>query len=273
MTLAQLKKRIVTANLQGTAGLSNEQLETYQVMGFDWLLKLCEPLNLLVPYQDNNIYRSVGEGWYLKNPTIAKEDEQYIDIDERLDMAFVYIIISFLAITNGGEKRFEASRLVLEYSINVNEMGYFKAKKIYEQESFIEAVKFDCYGKFYEVSERFVELVIDCILCNGVCMRADEHTQLEKYKSYLNGVVLPLDKEKLKAVDMAVYNYLMSNMELIAKYSSDELNYVTTMFNELCKVGEGEEVDSDVKALDMRTLNNACCEDNKKGVCVDDYHA
>ena len=61
MTLAQLKKRIQITNMQGMAELSNEKLETYQVMAFDWLLKLCEPLNLLVQYQDSNIYRVVED--------------------------------------------------------------------------------------------------------------------------------------------------------------------------------------------------------------------
>lgn len=272
MTLTQLKQKIEIANLQGMAALSNYKLEVYQQMAFDWMLNLCEPLNLLVAYKDSNIYRAVGDEWFLKKPIIAKNDDEYIDIDERLEMAFVYIIISFLAVSNGGEKRFEASRLVLEYAININEMGYSKAKRVYEQESFLTAVKFDCYGKFYEVSEDFVKLIIDCILCNGVCMDASENLQLEKYKSYLVGVVLPLDKERLVAVDNAVFKYLMKDIELVVKHSEDELNAVTTRFEELCKVGEGQTVDSDVIALDKRMATDACCEPRYElRKCKDEY--
>jgi len=274
MTLAELRDRIEVVNMQGMSPLNNEKLVVFQAMAFDWMLKLCEPLNLLVPYRDNNIYRFVEEGWYLKEPTLAREDDDIIDIDERLEMAFVYIIVSMLAIKSGGEKRFEASRLVLEYSINVNEMGYSKAKQVYEKESFLTAVKFDCYGKFYEVSEDFVKLVIDCILCNGVCMRADEIVQLDLYKQYLNGTVLPLNKERLIAVDSAVFNYFMQNMDEMMKYSDEQLSSVTTRFEELCKLGEGEEVAKEVKQLDQRLGNEACCEEKHelKG-CVDEYHA
>lgn len=272
MTLAQLKNKIKASNLQGMSELSNEQLETYQSMAFDWICKLCEPLNLVIGYQDTGIYRSLGDGWFLKKPVIAKSDDEYIDIDDRLEMAFVYIVVHFIGVNdNAMMKRSEASRLVLEYSIDVNELGYSKAKEVYEQESFIQAVKFDCYGKFYEVRERFVKLVVDCILCNGVCMRADEHTQLEKYKNYLNGVVLPLDREKLKAVDTAVFNYFINDMNELVKYSEEELNSVTTRFIELCKVGTGENVDADVISLDKRLSDNTCCvEDDLIERCVDE---
>ena len=94
MTLAALKKKIETANLQGMSQLSNEQLEVYQAMAFDWMLQLCEPVNLVVPYQDENIYETLSDGWFMKRPIIALNDEDHIDIDERLDMAFVYIIVS-----------------------------------------------------------------------------------------------------------------------------------------------------------------------------------
>lgn len=268
LTLAQLAERLTIVNLQGMAKLDNAKLEVYQAMAFDWMLKLCEPLNLLVPYQDNNIARTLEDGWFLKKPTIAKTDEEYIDIDERLEMAFIYIIVSFLAVKNGGEKRFEASRLVLEYAVETNELGYSKAKEIYEQNSFITKVKYDCLGKFYEVDEDFVKLVIDCILCYGVCMRADEATQLEKYKSYLKGVVLPLDREKLFAVDVAVFKYLMQHEELITKYSEDELNSVTTLFTSLCDEEQSEEV----RAVDGRLLNDACCEPKEElKRCKDEY--
>jgi len=270
MTLGQLKEQIGAINPQGMYPLTTEKLKVYQQMAFDWLLKLCEPLNLLVPYQDQNIYREVGEGWFLLKPTIAIQDEHIIDIDERLDLAFSYIVVHFIGMNDVSVmKRGEAYRLVLEYATDVNELGYSKAKEIYEQESFITNVKFDCYGKFYEVKSSFVEKVIDCILCNNVCMNANDNKQLEKYKLYLTGVVSPLDKERLKAVDTAVFNYLMNNMELIEKYSEEELNSVTTRFNELCKLGEGEAVDNDIESLDKRLASPACCEEEMKR-CIDD---
>ena len=270
MTLKQLKEQIGAINPQGMYPLTNEKLKTYQQMAFDWLLKLCEPLNLLVPYQDQNVYRAVDDGWFLLKPTIATEDEHFIDIDERLDLAFSYIIVHFIGMNDIAMiKRSEAYRLVLEYANNVNELGYSKAKEVYEQESFITTVKFDCFGKFYDVKSSFVKMVVDCILCNSVCMRADENKQLEKYKLYLTGVVTPLDKERLKAVDTAVFNYLMTDMELIAKYSEEQLNSVTTRFNELCKFSEGEVVDNDIESLDRRLASPACCEEKMKG-CIDD---
>jgi len=273
MTLAQLKNMIPTINPQGVsvALLTNEKLEVYQQMAFDWILKLCEPLNLVVGYRDTNIYRSIGDGWFLKKPTIATEDEHFIDIDSRLDMAFVYIVVHFLGHNDVAVmKRNEAYRIVLEYAVNVNEMGYRRAKEVYEQNSFITKVKFDCYGKFYEVDEDFVKLIIDCLLCNGACMRADENHQLELYKQYLLGIVSPLDRERLRAVDESIFRYLMKNIDLVVQYSEEELGSVTTYFEELCRLGEGETVAPEIGAIDKRMLNDACCEDEMK-VCRDEY--
>ena len=273
MTLAQLKFNIESANLQGMAPLSTAQLEVYQQMAFDWICKLCEPLNLLIGYQDTGIYRSLGDGWFLKKPIIAQSDDEYIDIDDRLDLAFIYIIIHFIGVNdNAIIKRNEASRLALEYSIDINELGYSKAKRVYEQESFITVVKFDCFGKFYEVCEDFVKTVIDCILCKGVCMRADEHKQLEKYKTYLNGVVNPNNREKMRAIDNAVFVYLMSDVKRFSSYSAEELGSVTTRFEELCKISTGESVADDVIALDKRLMNSACCgSSSEMKRCVDEY--
>jgi len=272
MTLAQLKFKIASANLQGMYPLDNDKLEVYQQMAFDWLCKLCEPLNLVVGYQDSSLYRSLGDGWFLKKPVIAQEDDEYIDIDDRLDLAFTYIIIYFIGVNdNAMMKRNEASRLALEYATDVNELGYSKAKEVYEHKSFINGVKFDCFGKFYDVDERFVKMVIDCILCNGACVQGYEYSYIQKYKDYLNGVVKPLDREKMKAVDSAVFLYLMKNMDLIREYSEEALSSVTTRFDELCKIGS-DDVDRDVIALDKRMLHNACCDiaNSKKG-CVDEY--
>lgn len=272
MTLALLKTSIQAVNLQGFAPLKNEQLEVYQQMAFDWICKLCEPLNLLISYRDTAIYRPVGDGWYLKKPMIAKNDDEYIDIDERLNMAFIYIIVHFIGSNeNSMMKRSEASSLILAYSITVSEMGYTKAKQVYEQESFITNVKFDCFGKYYEVCPEFIKTAISCIIECKACMRVEEAKQIEKYKQYLNGVVLPLDREKLVALDSAIFTYLMKNIELISKYSEEQLNSVSTRFIELCKIGT-DTVDSDVIALDKRIINDACCteQDDIKG-CIDEY--
>ena len=265
MTLSELRTEVEFANLQGMSALSNGKLEVYQNMAFNWLFSLCEPINLVVPYSDTNIYKKLNAGWFLKKPTIAKFDDDIIDLDERLNMAFVYIIVSFLAINSGGEKRFEASRLVLDYSISIDEMGYSKAKEVYEESSFITAVKFDCFGKYYQIEDGFIEKVIDCILCNGACMRVDEYKQLEKYKMYLKGDVAPLDKEKMLALDNGVFIYLMEHLEIVRKHNEEELNSVTTRFEELCKLSNSESVAEDIISLDKRMSQNSCCE--TKGEC------
>jgi hypothetical protein len=259
MTLSELRIKVEFVNLQGLSRLSNGKLEIYQSMAFDWLLALCEPLNLVIPYSDSNIYKRLDDGWFLRKPTIAKHDDDEIDLDERLELAFVYIIVSFLAVSNGGEKRFEASKLVLEYSISIDKMGYSKAKKIYEESSFITAVKFDCHGRFYEIEDGFVSKIIDCILCQSACMRADEYKQLEKYKKYLKGTVSALDREKLLALDTGVFNYLIENKELIVKYTEEELNSVTSRFEELCKFSNNEQVERDIEALDKRLSQKSFC--------------
>jgi len=265
MTLAQLKFNIQTANMQGMAPLSNGKLEVYQQMAFDWILKLCEPLNLLISYRDKDIYRAVDDNWYLKRPVIAKGDDEYIDIDSRLDLPFTYIIIHFLGMNEVARmKRGEAYRLVVEYSNNVSELGYSKAKRLYAQESYITAVNFDRHGKFYWVDENFVKLVVDVLLCHNRCMDSSMYTQITKYKLYLTGIVDAQNRESMRAVDSAVFEYLLKNPKYFNDYDAEALNNITTLFEKLCNA------EPDVEALDKRLVDNVCCIENHERGCMDE---
>ena len=258
MTLAQLKEKADALKIGGRVLPSDVHLEYFQEMVFENIVQLCDPLNLAIPYQDSDIYRPINEDgaveWFLRKPRIAKVDADYIDIDSRLELAFVYFLIASLA--NDKDKvlfEHRADRVCVEYAVHVLEMGLPKAKEVYEMESFITAVRFDCVGRKYSVDVSFIKLVIDCLLCNLVCMTASKKKQLSLYSSYLNAVsVSPLDLENLRALDGAVFLYLLDNMAEYAVYSALELANVTTLSCEFEKMTIGESVEPWVTEINKR---------------------
>lgn len=221
---------------------------TLQSRAFLELTKYCEPLNLLIAYDDRDILKIVDSVWRLKKPLIAENDTNYIDIDERLDRAFVYMCIALSITGNGKESKIDraefdamAYRECLDYAVSIGTVGYDTAKRVYEQESFVTGVEFDCLGRIYKVSSSFVDLVIDCILCGRRCMYSAESKQLELYKDYIAGTVRAADKERLMAVDKAVFHRLMNDPEKLMKYSADDLAQATTLFCEFSKIDQGIE--------------------------------
>jgi len=259
MTLAGLKSKAEAVKIGGRKIPDNAMLETYQEMAFDYITQLCSPLNLTISYQDSDIARFVEEDdegveWFLKKPVIAKADGDYIDIDSRLDMAFVYAMVSFLA-TDGDKVLLDqkAERACVEYACNVLGMGLSKAKEVYEEESFITGVRFDCVGKVYEVESAFIDLIFDCLLCGQTCMNAAEAKVLDMYRKYLEGEsVRPVDLGRLRAVDIAVFDHVLSSPEILENYSAEQLNKVTSVFCELGTVADSGVVEPWVIETDRR---------------------
>ena len=258
MTLAQLKEQADALKIGGRVLPDNLKLEAFQSMIFDDIIQLCDPLNLAIPYRDSNIIRPINEDgnyeWFLKKPRVATLDTDYIDIDSRLDMAFVYYLLAFVA--NDDDRvifELRADRVCIEYACNVLRMGLSKSKEVYEEESFLTSVRFDCVGRMYYVDETFVDLVISCLLCGNPCMVSAQKKQLELYKTYLTGASMcPTDVEALRALDTAIFMYLFNNMGEFTSYSVDELAGITTLTCELEKLGRGEEVEDWVKEIDTR---------------------
>jgi len=241
MTLAELKQNIQTANFGGIKALTNKQLELYQQRAFEYIVEFCEPINLVVSYNDGDIYKILDDGWFLKKPTIAKSDSEYIDIDSRLDMAFVDSIISFISSDPRERIEYEqrAYQKALEYAIVIEKVGYFEAKRIYEFEDFIVGVNYDCESRFYKVDTFIVELILKCIL-KKECKKDLLHIHnlfLKQYEKYISGVVDPRKREKLQAVDREVYKKLMCDGELVNKYEFEDLKRVTTLF---CEFNENQ---------------------------------
>jgi hypothetical protein len=250
MTLAELKADMRSIHPGGRYMADDGMLKVHQKRAFSKLFEWCEPLNLLIAYDDRDIAKIVDSVWRLKKPLIAESLEAYIDIDERLDTAFTYLMISLLITGNGAESKrdkaeFEemAYREALEYAISVQTVGYDNAKRVYEQESFIEGVEFDCLGRVYLVSRAFVDKVIDCILCGRQCLSSAEAKQLELYKKYIAKEVRAVDKEKLSAVDKAVFHRLVNDPERLAKYSNEDLAKCSTLFCEFSKLDQDGAVD------------------------------
>ena len=69
-------------------------------------------------------------------------------------------------------------------------------------------------------------------------MGSAESKQLELYKSYIDGTVRAGDKEKLLAVDKAVFYRLMNDVEKLTKYSSEDLANCSTLFCEFSKIDQ-----------------------------------
>ena len=264
MTLAELRDRANSIKIGGR--VLPADLSVFQEAIFATITQLCTPLNLLIPYRDREILTFVGEDdeckntkWYLRKPTVAKEDSEYIDIDSRLDMAFVYLLAAYVA-ADSDRVRFEqlAERICVEYACSVDAMGFAKAKEVYGLESFITDVRFDCVGRFYIIDEDFVKLVIDCLLCNGVCMDFAMYDRLELYKTYLaGGSIKPMDFDSVRAIDIAVFLYIMNNLEEYKAYSAEQLSRVTTLSCEFEKLANGEAVEQWVLDLDKRLYLSA----------------
>jgi len=250
MTLAQLKVRADALKIGGRVLPSNDKLEAFQTMVFDNIIQLCDPLNLAIPYQDSDIYRPINEDgdveWFLKKPRIAEGDADYIDIDSRLETAFVYYLIALVA--NDEDKVvFErrADRMCVEYAVSVLKMGLPKAKEVYEEESFVTSVHFDCVGRVYQVDASFVDLVMSCLLCGQTCMVASQRKQLDLYKSYLEGEPSrPADLSALRALDRAVFLYLLDHIELVDVHGTEKLNTITTLSCEFEKISNNEPVET-----------------------------
>lgn len=259
MTLAELRSKADSIKIGGRVLPAN--LSVFQEAIFATITQLCSPLNLLIPYRDKDLLTFVGEDdeckntkWYLRKPIIAKEDSEYIDIDSRLDMAFVYLLAAYVA-ADSDRVRFEqlAERICVEYACSVDAMGFAKAKEVYGLESFITDVRFDCVGRFYIVDADFVKLVIDCLLCGNVCMDAAKYERLQLYKQYLAGEsIRPIEIPNLQALDRAVFLYIMNNLEAFSAYSASDLSRVTTLSCEFEKLANGESVEPWVLEIDKR---------------------
>lgn len=259
MTLGTLLGEVQTIHPGGAFGADETKAQVHQRRVFGMLFQWCEPLNLLVAYNDRDIEKIVDGVWRLKKPRIATATGEHIDIDERLNNAFIYAYISATITGNGAESKrdkaeFEemAYREALEYAVSVQTVGYDNAKRVYEQESFITGVYFDCVGRVYEVSRAFVDLVIDCILCGRRCMNSAEAAQLERYREYIEGTVRAADKEKLIALDKAVFHRLMNDPEKLAAHAADELAQASTLFCEFSKLDQGVDTEAWVKDESLR---------------------
>jgi hypothetical protein len=258
MTLAQLQDKVDAVKIAGRLPLSDAKMEVYQAMAFDFVTQLCYPLNLAIPYQDRETYRFMenenGVAWFLKKPRIATVGTEVIDIDSRLDMALVYCIAAYIA-NDASRAEFEqrAERVCTEYACEVFKMGLPKAKEVYEQESYIEGVYFDCVGQVYEVSLLYVKLIIDCLLCNGACMNASQAAQLSLYRKYLAGEAIEIELvERLRAVDAAVFTYTLNHLELYEAYTAEQIGALSTIPCEFEKIAKGETVQSWVEDVDRR---------------------
>ncbi|GEM_PF-2221295 len=263
MTLGELQTRIDTVTLSAVAPLSFEQLAIYQQMAFDYMLALCEPLNLVIFYRDSDIARivRVEEEVYLKAPKIATNSNEFIDIDKRLEVSFVYVICSLIL----GDKAYKerAYRLLLEYSLEVGDMGYVKAKEVYESRfSFINGVVFDALGRIYRVDKSFRDKTIDTLLCKKVCLNSSFYLQIKAYEKYLKGVFEPQDRLKFEALDLAIFSHLVDSGDVL-KYRDEELTRVTSLF---CRFSK-KEMDEGDKALDKRMEYGMCCEDIQSRPC------
>lgn len=260
MTLAELKAKAEAVKIGGRLPLDNAKMPVYQEMVFDFVTQLCAPLNLAIPYQDRDIYRFIEEDeagveWFVKQPRIALDDADYIDIDSRLDMAFVYALAAFMA-ADADRVLLEqkAERICVEYACASLKMGLPKAKEVYEQERFVQAVQFDCVGRVYTVDAVFVDTVIACLLCGNVCMNAAQARQLDAYRRYLadTASVQPVEMEALRALDAAVFTYLVNHAEKFAAYGDTALSRVTTLYCEFEKLAQGKTVEPWVQQIDTR---------------------
>jgi len=246
MTLAQLQQDIQNIHPGGRAISTPTQMITHQKRAFSKLFEWCEPLNLLIAYDDRDVAKIVDDVWRLKSPRIATTVDEHIDIDKRLELAFTYMLISLTITGNTKESKIDkleyedmAYREALEYAVKVLAVGYDTAKLVYEMESFVTGVEFDCLGRVYHVSSAFVDMVIDCILCGRQCMGSGEASQLEMYKKYIAGDVRVVDFEKLLAVDKAVFYRLVNDFEKLTKYDNDDLARASTLFCEFSKIDQG----------------------------------
>jgi hypothetical protein len=275
MTLGELQQNIKDIHPGGRAVSTSQQMQIHQKRAFSKLFQWCTPLNLLVAYNDRDIEKIVDDVWRLKSPRIAKNTIEYIDIDKRLELAFTYALISLTITGNGKESKIDkaeyedmAYREALEYAVKVEDVGYDTAKLVYEMESFVTGVEFDCLGRVYHVSSAFVDMVIDCILCGRQCMNSAEYSQLELYKSYIDGDVKAVDYEKLLAVDKAVFYRLMNDVEKLTKYSSEDLARASTLFCEFSKIDQGVDASGFAVVEDKRMGFMECdkpvCESNNR---------
>jgi len=256
MTLMQLKEYVEALKIGGRVLPNDASLETFQKMVFDHIVQLCDPLNLAIPYQDSDIVRPINEDgpgeWFLKKPRIAKIDADYIDIDSGLETAFVYYMIAFVA--NDKDKvvfEQKADRMCIEYAVSVLDMGLPKAKEVYELDGFILSVSFDCVGRKYTVDLSYVELLIAYLLGNTV-VTGNTKTQMDLYALYLTGgSISPLYLEKLRALDSAVFLYLLYHFAEYTVYPATELEKITTLFDEFKKCSSGS-IEIWVAELDKR---------------------
>ena len=276
MKLSKLIANMKEIHIGGRFLQENTNIALHQQRAFNKLFEWCEPLNLLIAYDDKDIAKIVDSVWRLKKPTIALASTEYIDIDERLELAFTYMCISLMITGNGAESKIDkqefedmAYQEALQYAVSVQTVGYDNAKRVYEQQSFIEGVEFDCLGRVYLVSSEFVTKVIDCILCGRQCLNSAESKQLELYKSYIAGEVRAIDKEKLLAVDKAVFHRLMNDEEKILKYDSEDLDRCSTLFCEFSKIDQkvahSDFADVESKRMGFMECDKPmCCKTNNR---------
>lgn len=258
MTLAELITQVEAVKIGGRLPLTADKRALYQSMAFDAVTQLCYPLNLSIPYQDKDIYRYIdaidGVEWFLKKPRIAQNDTDFIDIDSRLDLALVYQFAAYMAADNDrAVLELRAERICVEYACEVLKMGLSKSKEVYEQESFLSGVRFDCLGQVYTVQYSFIRAVIDCLLCGSVCLNAAEKKQLDIYKGYLDGEpVPPVDLDSFRAIDIAVFMEISNHIEDYGDYTTEQLSTVTTLFCEFDKIYNDEAVEDWITEMDRR---------------------
>jgi hypothetical protein len=269
MTLAELKSKADKVKLSGRVVPDNLTMVVYQEMVFDKITQLCEPLNLAIPYQDSNIYRhieydDIGTEWLLKKPTIANNDGDYIDIDSRLELAFIYYTASLFAVDKDrAELEYRADRICYEYSAEVLRMGFPRAKEVYEMESFIDSVWFDCVGRRYGVESSFITTLIDCMLCGNVCHNAHTAKQINLYKSYIAGESInPLYIEQMRAIDREVFNTILNDQTMFTKYTPAQLSSVTTLWCSMVKIDDGVAVDTFADETNKRYVANILTQGN-----------
>ena len=187
MNLEELRAAVEAVKIGGRVVPAD--LSVLQQFAYEEIMQLCYPLNLLIPYRDSSLARFAGfrdgKEWFLRSAVIARNNSDFIDIDERLEFAFVNLIAAAIA-TDADRVLLEqrAERICLEYACDVEKIGFAKAKELYEQESYIDGVSFSSIGKVYTIDAKFIEAVVHSLLCGVVEMSANGLHSLELYKRY-----------------------------------------------------------------------------------------
>lgn len=80
-----------------------------------------KPLTLLVKIPDFKIIRSLGNGWYLREPALIINENSKLDIDKELIDAVVYRVASKISIRNRESYEKEALEIMTDFNFKILE--------------------------------------------------------------------------------------------------------------------------------------------------------